>query len=436
MLAVPIQCTHQAGPTLPCPAARLLAPGEGQPPGQAAFALFGKTGRSPRVHCCASREALLKAMQVRALLWCHRPAASSTGLFIAAASSTQSGVPSIRCRTPLASSELLFQAAFCLCSNRGWPLFVPRQPVLLFLTARDAQSILGLRHSPAMRLQAAALRKLGLTLAVDSNAQLTGAKLLATVAAAERERAASASDAPLGEWEVMRVKDMDAGACRQERGVRGTRLTPARTYRECGRQLCCQGTQGARTPASAGQPCPALAPPCCAADLAAARATSDAGGWNGVAHRRLVLTHAGLLERRPGDYEVGACMSRPEGLGPETPAGCVLPVLSHVAAAAALAVACAQLCCAWPCLQVAEWRQLPAIAALVRFGEDPQWLAVEWADGTPAATYVTPARCGPQHGPVLLAGELTGWPCIAQPAAPFTRVAMCWLVEWWWAGLG
>lgn len=46
------------------PAARLLAPGEGQPPGQAAFALFGKTGRSPRVYCCAARDAALKAMQV------------------------------------------------------------------------------------------------------------------------------------------------------------------------------------------------------------------------------------------------------------------------------------------------------------------------------------------------------------------------------------
>ncbi len=67
-------------------------------------------------------------------------------------------------------------------------------------------------------LQAAALRKLGLTLAVDSNAQLAGAQLLATVAAAERERAASSADAPLGEWEVMRVKEIDAGetamACR------------------------------------------------------------------------------------------------------------------------------------------------------------------------------------------------------------------------------
>lgn len=53
-------CTH------PClAAARLLAPGEGQPAGQGAFALFGKTGRSPRVYCCAGREGVLKAIQVR-----------------------------------------------------------------------------------------------------------------------------------------------------------------------------------------------------------------------------------------------------------------------------------------------------------------------------------------------------------------------------------
>lgn len=55
-----LPCTH------PClAAARLLAPGEGQPAGQGAFALFGKTGRSPRVYCCAGREGVLKAIQVR-----------------------------------------------------------------------------------------------------------------------------------------------------------------------------------------------------------------------------------------------------------------------------------------------------------------------------------------------------------------------------------
>jgi DnaJ family protein C protein 13 len=141
-------------------------------------------------------------------------------------------------------------------------------------------------------VQTAALRKLGLTLAVDSNAALDGPRLLAAVAAAERERAATAADAPLGEWDVIRVRELLEGG-----------------------------------------------------DPAASRAAADVSGWSGVTHRRLVLTRGGLLERRPGDYEV------------------------------------------------AEWRQLPAIAALVRFADDPQWLGVEWADGTPSATYVTPARC-------------------------------------------
>lgn len=64
---------------------------------------------------------------------------------------------------------------------------------------------------PFRQAQAVALRKLGLTLAVDANAALDGAQLLAAVAAAERERAATAADAPLGEWEVLKVRDIDAG---------------------------------------------------------------------------------------------------------------------------------------------------------------------------------------------------------------------------------
>lgn len=52
--------THTPAPA----AARLLAPGDGQPAGQGAFSLFGKTGRSPRVYCCAGRDAVLKAIQV------------------------------------------------------------------------------------------------------------------------------------------------------------------------------------------------------------------------------------------------------------------------------------------------------------------------------------------------------------------------------------
>ena len=54
---------------------------------------------------------------------------------------------------------------------------------------------------------------------------------------------------------------------------------------------------------------------------------------------------------------------------------------------------------------MAEWRQLAAVAALVRFAEDPQWLAVEFTDGTPAATYVTPARC---HSGVMGGGGRQG----------------------------
>jgi DnaJ family protein C protein 13 len=143
-------------------AARLLAPGEGQPAGQAAFALFGKTGRSPRVYCCTGRDALLKAIQVGRLAL----------------------------------------AACWLAAPQPQALAVP--PMLL-LNAPPRLALL----AP----QTAALRKLGLTLAVDSGSgnQLSGAQLLAAVAAAERERAGTAGDAPLGEWEVLKVKDVDAG---------------------------------------------------------------------------------------------------------------------------------------------------------------------------------------------------------------------------------
>ncbi|GAB4814092.1 hypothetical protein N2152v2_001138 [Parachlorella kessleri] len=201
------------------PAARLLSPagttGSGAqldltgtpaapaPQGQAVFALFRKTGRSPRVYSCRDREGFLKQMQT------------------------------------------------------------------------------------------AALKKLGVTLAVDTNAQLSGPELLVMVGRAERERAAGQGEAPLGEWEVTRVCDMD----------------------------------------SAGN------------DLAASKMDGAGGtGRRVVVQRRLVLTQSGLLERRLATYEV------------------------------------------------AEWRQLAAVAAVVRYAEDPQWLAVEWTDGAPTAVYLTPAR--------------------------------------------
>ena len=42
--------------------------------------------------------------------------------------------------------------------------------------------------------------------------------------------------------------------------------------------------------------------------------------------------------------------------------------------------------------EVAEWRPLAAIAAMVRFAGEPQWLAIEWLDGTPPSMFITPAR--------------------------------------------
>ena len=42
--------------------------------------------------------------------------------------------------------------------------------------------------------------------------------------------------------------------------------------------------------------------------------------------------------------------------------------------------------------EVAERRQLQAIAALVRFQNDPQLLGVEWTDGMPASEYKIAAR--------------------------------------------
>lgn len=258
----------------PTSAARLLAPGEGQPSGQAAFALFGKTGRSPRVYCCHARDSVLKAMQVRCCGPALRPAVV---------------VWRWRCGG-------WRWCVMCMHGQRkGRRDVAGLSACALLPQLPPAPSTL-----PPSCQQTAALRKLGLTLAVDANAALAGPQLLAAVAAAERERAATAADAPLGEWEVMRVRDLDAADLAASRQPGG------------------------------------------AADVAGAAA--DVAGWSGVAHRRLVLTQQGVLERRPGDYEV------------------------------------------------AEWRQLAAVAALVRFSEDPQWLAVEWADGTPATTYVTPAR--------------------------------------------
>lgn len=89
--------------------------------------------------------------------------------------------------------------------------------------------------------------------------------------------------------------------------------------------------------------------------------------------RRLVLTGGALLERRPATYEV------------------------------------------------AERRQLAALAAVVRFAAEPTWLALEWTDGAPAAMYILPGR------DALLAALLdaaqaclrsSGWPYPFEAEAP------------------
>lgn len=88
--------------------------------------------------------------------------------------------------------------------------------------------------------------------------------------------------------------------------------------------------------------------------------------------RRLVLTGAALLERRPASYEV------------------------------------------------AERRQLAALAAVVRFAAEPTWLGLEWTDGAPASMYVLPGRDA-LLAALLDAAQVRGTVCIhscADPARP------------------
>lgn len=100
----------------------------------------------------------------------------------------------------------------CMCIVQAQPVIQQSCWTMLAFPGRPASAALWLPLLPFP--QAAALRKQGITLAVDSNAALDGAQLLAAVAAAERERAATAADAPLGEWEVLKVRDLDAGGDR------------------------------------------------------------------------------------------------------------------------------------------------------------------------------------------------------------------------------
>ena len=42
--------------------------------------------------------------------------------------------------------------------------------------------------------------------------------------------------------------------------------------------------------------------------------------------------------------------------------------------------------------EVAERRPLASLAAIVRFSDEPQWLALEWTDGAAPTMYITPSR--------------------------------------------
>ncbi|KAK9915634.1 hypothetical protein WJX75_001835 [Coccomyxa subellipsoidea] len=160
--------------------------------------------------------------------------------------------------------------------------------------ARDRDTLL-------RELQTAALKKMGMTVAVDRQARMSGPELLEAVGNAERERAAAPDEVPLGEWEAVRVRpDCNAPLISQ------ALLANA----EEAKSLLQEGGEGRR---------------------------------RGVT-RRLVLTGGALLERRPASYEV------------------------------------------------AERRQLAALAAVVRFAAEPTWLGLEWTDGALATMYILPGR--------------------------------------------
>jgi DnaJ family protein C protein 13 len=221
-----------------------------------------------------------------------------------------------------------------------------QQFALLSKTGRSPRVYATRDRSTLLRaIQTAALNKVGVTLAVDASVMetLSGPELLSMVAAAERERAATPEEAPLGEWEVLRVHD--------------PRDLPAMPAVVDPSLLQLPPTEGAASTAGA------------ASSLASSSLYgSFPPGIKAVVSRRLVLTSNGLLERRPATYEV------------------------------------------------AEWRQLPAVSALIRYADDPTWLGIEWSDGTPRSIYVTPARDALLAGILYAVQAVSGRPVPVLPA--------------------
>jgi DnaJ homolog subfamily C member 13 len=239
------------------------------------------------------------------------------------------------------SSSSAAAASFSSPSSPSPPPAGTQQFALLSKTGRSPRVYATRDRNNLLRaMQAAALKKVGITLAVDASVveSLSGPDLLSMVAAAERERAATPEEAPLGEWEVLRVHD-----------PRDLPAMPAMV-----------------------DPSSLLSTPPTAAAASSSTSSSLYGsfppGIKAVVPRRLVLTSNGLLERRPATYEV------------------------------------------------AEWRQLPAVSALIRYADDPQWLGIEWSDGTPRSIYVTPARDALLAAVLYAVQAISGRPVPVLPA--------------------
>lgn len=69
-------------------------------------------------------------------------------------------------------------------------------------------------------------------------------------------------------------------------------------------------------------------------------------------------------------------------------------------------------------------RPLTAVAALVRFADDPKLLAVEWEDGAPPCQFVTPARDAVLTALLSAAQAASGRPIAVMPGMLPTSPAL------------
>jgi hypothetical protein len=74
-------------------------------------------------------------------------------------------------------------------------------------------------------------------------------------------------------------------------------------------------------------------------------------------------------------------------------------------------------------------RPLNAVAAVVRFADDPKLLAVEWEDGAPPCQFVTPARDAVLAALLSAAQAASGRPIAVMPGGWWQQFALlCLLV--------